>query len=66
MENARKVSDELSVAGQVTSEQLQQAAQDGFKIEVMLKKLRGGFLLVIGYLLSPLCWWNDLFFNGFA
>jgi protein tyrosine phosphatase (PTP) superfamily phosphohydrolase (DUF442 family) len=45
MGNARKVSDELSVAGQVTSEQLQQAAQDGFKIEVMLKKLRGGFLL---------------------
>lgn len=29
----------------------------------MLKKLRGGFFLVIGYLLSPLCWWNDLFFN---
>ncbi|WP_199330442.1 hypothetical protein [Microcoleus sp. FACHB-68] len=29
----------------------------------MLKKLRGGFLLIIGYLLSPLCWWNDLFFN---
>lgn len=63
MENAKKVSDELSIAGQVTPEQLQQAAQDGFKIEVMLKKLRGGFLLVIGYLLSPLCWWNDLFFN---
>lgn len=63
MENAKKVSDELSIAGQVTPEQLQQAAQDGFKIEVVLKKLRGGFLLVIGYLLSPLCWWNDLFFN---
>lgn len=29
----------------------------------MLKKLRGGFLLVIGYLLSPACWWNDLLFN---
>lgn len=28
-----------------------------------LKRLRGGFLLVIGYLLSPLCWWNDLIFN---
>ncbi|MBD2666069.1 hypothetical protein B6N60_04960 [Richelia sinica FACHB-800] len=27
------------------------------------KKLRGGFLLVLGYLLSPLCWWNDLLFN---
>jgi UDP-N-acetylmuramyl pentapeptide phosphotransferase/UDP-N-acetylglucosamine-1-phosphate transferase len=29
----------------------------------ILKKLRGGILLVIGYLLSPLCWWNDLIFN---
>jgi hypothetical protein len=28
-----------------------------------LKKLRGGLFLVIGYLLSPLCWWNDLVFN---
>jgi hypothetical protein len=37
----------------------------------MLKKLKGGFLLFIGYMLSPLSWWNDLFFNlpiayGFA
>ena len=29
----------------------------------MLKKLRGGFLLGLGYMLSPLSWWNDLFFN---
>ncbi|MBW4639409.1 MAG: hypothetical protein KME05_14465 [Gloeocapsa sp. UFS-A4-WI-NPMV-4B04] len=29
----------------------------------MFKKLRGGFFFVIGYLLSPLCWWNDLIFN---
>lgn len=63
MENAKKVSDELSIAGQVTPKPLQEAAQDGVKIQVLLKKLRGGFLLVIGYLLSPLCWWNDLFFN---
>ncbi|WP_373530153.1 hypothetical protein [Nostoc sp.] len=28
-----------------------------------LQKIRGGFFLVIGYLLSPLCWWNDLVFN---
>lgn len=27
------------------------------------KKLRGGFFVVFGYLLSPLCWWNDLLFN---
>ncbi|MCA1992639.1 MAG: hypothetical protein LDL41_11495 [Coleofasciculus sp. S288] len=29
----------------------------------MFKKLRGGLFLGIGYMLSPLSWWNDLFFN---
>ncbi|MGI0486762.1 hypothetical protein ACN4EK_15080 [Pantanalinema rosaneae CENA516] len=28
-----------------------------------LKKLRGGAIVGIGYMLSPLSWWNDLFFN---
>ncbi|MBW4694917.1 MAG: hypothetical protein KME27_24470 [Lyngbya sp. HA4199-MV5] len=28
-----------------------------------LRKLRGSFLVGLGYLLSPLCWWNDLIFN---
>ena len=27
------------------------------------KRLRGGLIFALGYLLSPLCWWNDLFFN---
>ena len=27
------------------------------------KRLRGGALFALGYLLSPLCWWNDLVFN---
>lgn len=27
------------------------------------KKLRGSLLLVLGFLLSPLSWWNDLIFN---
>ncbi len=30
---------------------------------LMLKKLRGGTLLVVGFMLSPLSWWNDLVFN---
>jgi len=34
-----------------------------FNLAAILKKLRGGFFFVIGYLLSPLSWWNDLFFN---
>lgn len=28
-----------------------------------LRRLRGGLLVMIGYLLSPLCWWNDLIIN---
>jgi len=31
--------------------------------KTLLQKVRGGFFLVTGYLLSPLCWWNDLIFN---
>lgn len=29
----------------------------------LLKRLRGGSVLLLGYALSPLCWWNDLIFN---
>jgi hypothetical protein len=44
----------------MNSENIQITAQPSINI---WKKLRGGFLLVLGYLLSPLCWWNDLLFN---
>ncbi|WP_231663810.1 hypothetical protein [Pseudanabaena sp. 'Roaring Creek'] len=27
------------------------------------QKIKGGIFLVVGYLLSPLCWWNDLIIN---
>lgn len=59
MENAKKVIEEYRLAGQLT-QQLPEAK--GLK-EVWFKKIRGGLLLAIGYLLSPLCWWNDIFFN---
>lgn len=62
MENAQKVTEELSIGGKVTNPQLAATASGNFP-KVMLKKLKGGFFLVLGYLLSPLCWWNDLFFN---
>lgn len=29
----------------------------------LLNKIKNGSLVVLGYLLSPLCWWNDLIFN---
>ncbi|MBD2693246.1 hypothetical protein [Anabaena catenula] len=44
------------------SEKLEQGSPAELKINI-IQKLRGVFLLVLGYLLSPLCWWNDLLFN---
>lgn len=58
MESIQKVSQELSTA----SEQLEKIAQVQLKPGIW-KKIRGGFIFVLGYLLSPLCWWNDLLFN---
>ncbi|MCV3212127.1 hypothetical protein OGM63_01060 [Plectonema radiosum NIES-515] len=54
---------QLSVAGQTTSDESSQTANQVVIQPDMWKKLRGGFFLVLGYLLSPLCWWNDLLFN---
>jgi Zn-dependent protease with chaperone function len=44
------------------SDTVEQNTQNDSKVNI-LQKLRGGFFLVLGYLLSPLCWWNDLLFN---
>lgn len=45
MKNVKKVSDELSAAGQVTPEELQQAAQFGFKSVLNLRSpLEPGYL----------------------
>ncbi|MBW4570829.1 MAG: hypothetical protein KME31_23235 [Tolypothrix carrinoi HA7290-LM1] len=54
---------QLSVSGQTTSDESSQTANQVVIQPDMWKKLRGGFFLVLGYLLSPLCWWNDLLFN---
>ncbi len=42
-----------------TSELVAQSSAD----RPLFKRLRGGFLVLLGYALSPLCWWNDLVFN---
>lgn len=33
------------------------------QLKTIFQKIKGGFLLTVGYLLSPLCWWNDLIIN---
>lgn len=33
------------------------------QLRAWLRRLWGGTLVVVGYLLSPLCWWNDLIIN---
>ncbi|SRR5579883_1497419 len=62
MESTQSVNQELKLAEQTISEESQPIFTRNFQ-QVWLKKLRGGFFLVLGYLLSPLCWWNDLLFN---
>ena len=57
-----KVSEESQLPAQPAPEKLPEAKRDGLK-KGWFKKIRGGLLLAIGYLLSPLCWWNDIFFN---
>ncbi|MEH1841340.1 MAG: hypothetical protein V7L20_21925 [Nostoc sp.] len=62
MESVQNVSQEFNVAGDTTLEGLKKFTPKELKKDIF-KKLRGGFFLVLGYLLSPLCWWNDLLFN---
>ncbi|MGV0106218.1 DUF2628 domain-containing protein [Nostoc sp. DSM 114160] len=62
MESVQSVSQELNGTRDTALEQLQKSTPAEFKKNIF-KKLRGGFFVVLGYLLSPLCWWNDLLFN---
>lgn len=62
MESTKRLNNQLNIE-QMPPEQVLEATQESLRIEVIFKKLRGGFFLVVGYLLSPLCWWNDLIFN---
>jgi hypothetical protein len=36
---------------------------EGMDMRSKLKRIGGGAMAVIGYLLSPLSWWNDLIIN---
>jgi hypothetical protein len=63
MSDTQDISNSLHTVEQASVQQLSQSVQSGLETVSVFKKLRGGFLLVVGYLLSPLCWWNDLFFN---
>ncbi|MCC5614748.1 hypothetical protein LC605_06610 [Nostoc sp. CHAB 5836] len=62
MESVQNVTQELNLTENTTLQQLQQCTPKELKKDIF-KKLRGGFFLILGYLLSPLCWWNDLLFN---
>lgn len=52
----------LTGASQSIHQHVQFAIENPSKV-FTLKTLRGGLLFIVGYLLSPLCWWNDLVFN---
>ncbi|MBD2446248.1 hypothetical protein H6G76_03555 [Nostoc sp. FACHB-152] len=62
MTSVRNVSEKSVSSVNTASESLSQTVPQEASTN-LFKRLRGGFLLVLGYLLSPLCWWNDLLFN---
>jgi hypothetical protein len=54
--------DQLKSVKQRIQAQVQLAIQQPGQVFTP-KNIRAGLLLLVGYLLSPLCWWNDLIFN---
>ncbi|MDZ7958010.1 MAG: hypothetical protein RMY34_08915 [Aulosira sp. DedQUE10] len=63
MEHPQHTSSELNAIANTANKSFEQQNQGSLKLATILKTIRGGFFLVIGYLLSPMSWWNDLFFN---
>jgi hypothetical protein len=63
MENTQAASYKIDVSTGADQIQIPPETTGESKLGLILKKLRGGFFLVIGFLLSPMSWWNDLFFN---
>jgi Zn-dependent protease with chaperone function len=61
MQNLQQVDRNNSQTEKITQQQLFQTHKNA--VAVLLTKLKGTLFLVIGFLLSPLSWWNDLFFN---
>lgn len=57
-----KNTQDISIAS-LKDESLKAENDYGVSLSVIYKKIRGGFFLIIGFLLSPMSWWNDLFFN---
>jgi hypothetical protein len=62
MKSSTEFSQDLTQIDQTVSTQPQPVKIENAKT-LTFKKLRGGALFVVGFLLSPLCWWNDLIFN---
>ncbi|WP_427159979.1 hypothetical protein ACQFX9_29095 [Aliinostoc sp. HNIBRCY26] len=63
MENTQNFSDELNENTINISQESSDTITGSVNFRSILKKIRGGFFFVLGYMLSPLSWWNDLFFN---
>lgn len=63
MENTQAASYKTNISTSAEQNPIPLETSGESKLVLILKKLRGGFFLVIGFLLSPMSWWNDLFFN---
>ncbi|MEP0889007.1 MULTISPECIES: hypothetical protein [unclassified Leptolyngbya] len=55
--------DEVRQEAEGTGQKMEDEATSSTSLSRWLKRLRGGFWVGLGFMLSPLSWWNDLFFN---
>lgn len=63
MVNTHEASAELNYNDIEATQGSSETTATGDKFAKIFKKIRGGFFFVLGYMLSPLSWWNDIFFN---
>lgn len=63
MQNTHHISSDLNKSDNIQHLVAEESKPLGISFSEIFKKIRGGFFLVVGFLLSPMSWWNDLFFN---
>lgn len=63
MENSQAASYKVNISTSAEQNPIPLETTGESQLVLILKKVRGGLFLVIGFLLSPMSWWNDLFFN---
>ncbi|AFY73781.1 hypothetical protein Syn7502_01734 [Synechococcus sp. PCC 7502] len=62
--NPLKIDNQLAKENQESpSNQVSKSLALNLPLHLSVQKIKAAILLGLGYMLSPLCWWNDIVFN---